>query len=58
MLEEEHDLIFTHGPIPEFHGRGDARWVWRCHVDTSQPHPGPWEFSSPYPDGVTTEAVR
>lgn len=57
-LLEEYGLIFAHGPIPEVHGRGDAKRVRRCHADTSEPQPGPWEYSSPYPGGVTTQAVR
>ena len=40
LLEEKHDLIVAHDPqplaIPQFHGRGETRWVWRCHIDTSR----------------------
>jgi trehalose synthase len=54
LLEEEYDLIVTHDPqplaIPQFHGRGDARWVWRCHLDTSEPHPELWDYLRPYLD--------
>ena len=30
------------------HGRGDARWVWRCHIDTSEPNPDVWGFLRPF----------
>ena len=29
------------------HGKGDARWVWRCHIDTSEPNPDAWSFLRP-----------
>jgi trehalose synthase len=54
LLEEEYDLIVAHDPqplaIPHFHGRGGSRWVWRCHIDTSEPNPGLWDFLRPYLD--------
>ena len=24
------------------------KWVWRCHIDTSDPHKGVWDFLQPY----------
>jgi trehalose synthase len=52
LLEEEYDLIVAHDPqplaIPQFHGRDRTRWIWRCHIDTSEPHPGLWEFLRPF----------
>ena len=54
LLDEEYDLVVAHDPqplaIPQFHGRGETRWVWRCHIDTSEPHPGLWDFLRPYLD--------
>ena len=54
LLEEEYDLIVAHDPqplgIPQFHGRGATRWVWRCHIDTSEPNPELWDFLRPYID--------
>jgi len=50
LLEEDFDVVFVHDPQPAgilpFHGKGDARWVWRCHIDTSQPNPKVWDFLS------------
>ena len=54
LLEEEYDLIVAHDPqplaIPYFHGRGGTRWIWRCHIDTSEPNPELWDFLRPYLD--------
>ena len=49
---EEYDFIFIHDPQPaallEFRGKGSARWVWRCHIDTSSPNAGVWSFLRPF----------
>jgi len=54
LLEGEYDLIVAHDPqplaIPQFYGRGDVRWLWRCHIDTSEPNPSLWDFLRPYLD--------
>jgi len=55
LLEEEYDLVVVHDPQPlpllKLHGKGAARWVWRCHIDTSEPNPQIWNFLSPYLEG-------
>jgi hypothetical protein len=28
-----------------------ARWVWRCHIDTSKPNPQVWSFLRHYLEG-------
>jgi trehalose synthase len=28
-------------------GRGDARWIWRCHLDASQPDADTWARTAP-----------
>jgi trehalose synthase len=54
LLEEEYDLIVVHDPqplaIPQFHGRAGAKWIWRCHIDTSEPNGELWAFLHPYLD--------
>jgi trehalose synthase len=54
LLEEEYDLIIAHDPqplaIPQFHARGETKWVWRCHLDTSEPNAALWGFLRPYLD--------
>ena len=52
-IEGEYDFIVVHDPQPagllHFHnGRGEAQWIWRCHIDTSQPNPAFWDFFAPY----------
>lgn len=48
LLDEEYDFVFLHDPQPAgilaLRGKGSARWIWRCHIDTSQPNPGIWAF--------------
>jgi trehalose synthase len=55
LLEEEYDLVVVHDPQPlallQLHGKGAARWVWRCHIDTSEPNPQVWDFLRPYLEG-------
>jgi trehalose synthase len=52
LLEEEYDVVFVHDPQPagilRHHGKGNARWVWRCHIDTSTPNHEVWEALRPY----------
>lgn len=49
---EEYDIVVVHDPQPlpllELHGRGSSRWIWRCHVDTSEPNPDVWRFVRPF----------
>ena len=55
LLDEQYDLIVVHDPQPlavlQLHGKGAASWVWRCHIDTSEPNPQVWEFLQPYLSG-------
>ena len=55
LLEESYDVIVLHDPQPlgllHFHGNGQARWAWRCHIDTSEPNPHVWGFLRPFLDG-------
>jgi trehalose synthase len=52
LLESDADLLFVHDPQPagilHFHGNGGRKWIWRCHIDTSQPNPNVWEFLRPF----------
>ncbi|HEY8303791.1 MAG TPA: glycosyltransferase [Solirubrobacteraceae bacterium] len=47
-----YDFIVVHDPQPaalaSMHEQGAARWVWRCHIDTSEPNPDTWAFLRPY----------
>lgn len=48
LADDDYDFVFVHDPqpaaIPSLAGRRGARWIWRCHIDTSQPNPETWEF--------------
>jgi trehalose synthase len=49
---ESYDFIFVHDPQPagllSALGKGRARWIWRCHIDTSEPNPQTWGFLRPF----------
>ncbi len=51
-LQEEYDFIFVHDPQPAailpFHGKGNARWIWPCHIDTAHPNHDVWEMLRTY----------
>ena len=46
--EDGYDFVVVHDPQPAamlpLCGKGDARWVWRCHIETSAPNPETWAF--------------
>lgn len=47
----EHDIVIIHDPQPLpliCHYRKRGPWIWRCHVDMSAPHPGLWEYLTPF----------
>lgn len=54
-LDGTYDFIVIHDPQPvgllRAHGKGHARWVWRCHIDTSEPNTHAWGFLAPYLEG-------
>jgi len=50
-MKFEEDVIVIHDPQPmnliESRREGSGRWVWRCHIDLSNPHPDVWSFLEP-----------
>lgn len=51
LLENwNYDFVICHDPQPaaliDYRNslRRQARWVWRCHIDTSDPNPEYWDF--------------
>jgi len=54
-LAGAYDFIVVHDPQPagllSAHGHGSAHWVWRCHIDTSEPNAEAWRFMRPYLEG-------
>lgn len=51
-LEDSYDVYFVHDPQPAairyFRPKAGGKWIWRCHIDSSQPNPGVWNFLRPY----------
>lgn len=49
---EDYDFVFIHDPQPAallpMRGKGQARWIWRCHIDTAQPSAQVWAFLRPF----------
>jgi trehalose synthase len=43
QMEDEFDVVIVHDPqplaLPHLHGKGGAKWIWRCHIDSSAPDP-------------------
>lgn len=52
LLEQSYDVIVVHDPQPaairHFAGPRGARWIWRCHIDSSAPDPGVRDFLVPF----------
>jgi trehalose synthase len=52
LFQENYDFVFLHDPqpaaIPCMRGKGNARWIWRCHIDTSAPNAHTWAFLRQY----------
>ena len=53
-MEFSEDLLVMHDPQPAAlirSKRSDhGRWVWRCHIDLSNPNPEVWGFLRPFVD--------
>lgn len=52
LFEGRYDIVVVHDPQPlalrDLHGDGGARWIWRCHIDTSEPNELVWGFLRPF----------
>ncbi len=46
------DMVVIHDPQPlglvRSREKGSTHWVWRCHIDLSNPDPQVWEFLCPF----------
>jgi trehalose synthase len=51
-LPTDDDIFVVHDPQPvairAYHPARAARWVWRWHIDTSEPAPSAWEYIHRY----------
>ena len=52
MIEGSYDVYIVHDPQPaalkHFAKKNRARWIWRCHIDSSEPNPRVWNFLKPF----------
>ena len=50
-MQFSEDVVVIHDPQPaalvQARTDGPARWVWRCHIDLSDPNPQVWGFLRP-----------
>jgi trehalose synthase len=51
-LMENFDYIIVHDPQPlailDYAPVAYGKWIWRCHIDTSEPNLDTWNFIYPY----------
>ncbi len=45
-MNTDYDIVFIHDPQPIalIQKKGQNKWIWRCHIDVSKPHPIVWAF--------------
>jgi trehalose synthase len=52
QLDADYDVFIVNDPQPaamrHYLPDNKAKWVWRCHVDSSQPDETVWQFLHPY----------
>jgi trehalose synthase len=52
LLDNHYDLVVVHDPqplaVPSLAPSSDSRWVWRCHIDTSEPNADVYDFLRPF----------
>jgi trehalose synthase len=47
----DHDVVIIHDPQPLLminHYRKRGPWIWRCHIDISEPHKALWDYFRPH----------
>lgn len=51
-IELSGDIVFVHDPQPvglvSTHNTKPRKWIWRCHIDLSNPNPSSWDFIRPF----------
>jgi trehalose synthase len=52
LLDDDYDVFVVHDPQPaairHFTGARGAKWIWRCHIDTSAPNERVSRFLRPF----------
>ncbi len=48
----DEDIVVIHDPQPvaliKEKSKSRGKWAWRCHIDTSNPHPQVWDYLSKF----------
>ena len=51
-LDPDYDVFIVNDPQPaalrHFSNKIQAKWIWRCHIDSSEPDNDTWQFLRPY----------
>ena len=51
-IVENYDFVIIHDPQPlailDYVSAPTGKWIWRCHIDTSNPNKDTWQFLYPY----------
>jgi len=51
-LDPNYDVFIVNDPqpaaLPHYLPDSPAKWIWRCHVDSSEPNEAVWRFLRPY----------
>lgn len=51
-LDRDYDVFVINDPQPaalrHFCDGGSAKWIWRCHIDSSEPDEETWQFLRPH----------
>ncbi|MGC8935750.1 MAG: glycosyltransferase [Candidatus Methanomethylicaceae archaeon] len=50
IICHDSEVVVIHDPqpLPLIENRGDEKWVWRCHIDTSNPNMRVWSMLREY----------
>jgi trehalose synthase len=52
QIQPEEDFVIIHDPQPcpiiKYAEKRKGKWIWRCHIDTSNPNPQSWKLVLPY----------
>ena len=52
QINPNEDFVIIHDPQPcpiiKFANTRKGKWIWRCHIDTSNPNPQAWDLISNY----------
>jgi trehalose synthase len=52
QVHPDEDFVIIHDPQPspliEHAERRKGKWIWRCHIDTSNPNPQAWNLILPF----------